>query len=119
MTIHPVNDDLNEKISEHERRNVKVGAKIFINNNSEANLEDAIDNILKVLQIDYLDNLILAFHPNCHKDATLRNGDVKEGVLDWGGGDCNALSDLQKLWKVLERYSLEKKVYPVSKIPTI
>lgn len=116
------NDDLHTKITEHERNNIKIGAKIFINKNSEENLKTAIDNLFKILNIDYLDNLILAYHPrgSCTIDGNgigdtngvaHVNGDSKEGIIEWGGKNkCGALNDLKLLWKDLEKYAEEKKV---------
>lgn len=64
------------------------------------------------MNIEYLDNLILAYHPR--SDNKLENGtmnsEVKEGVINWGSGDSNALNNLKNLWKSLEKYSLQRKV---------
>lgn len=109
------NDDLAAKIGEHDRCNVKIGAKIFLNRNCECNLKAAIDNLFKTLNIEYLDNLILAYHPKSN-GKIMTNGDGNhprtngEGAVEWGGGEAGALNDLKKVWKHLERYSLEKKI---------
>lgn len=121
-------DDLLAKIGEHERDNVKIGAKIFVNRKSTENLRWAVDNLIQVvLKVGHLDNLILAYHPPpspaVHENGTTNgnsenNGEVngngespKEGVLEWGVGQhASALTDLKELWKVLEEYAADKKI---------
>lgn len=132
--IFRVNDDLTAKITEHERANIKIGAKIFVNRACPKNLESAIDGLLNVLGVESLDNLILAYHPS--KTIGIRNGNIngrilngnhpedepsvasiyatsvpKERSIEWGGNSVKAaLNDLKKLWKVLENYSEQKKI---------
>lgn len=132
------NDDLIAKITENERKNIKIGAKIFLNRPCTKNLETAIEHLFKTLQVDVLDNLILAYHPRkCdvdHQSNHTTNGSVlingnsgsngkitddgtnhlstsvpKEGVLEWGNGG-SSLNDLKKLWTVLETYAEQKKI---------
>lgn len=129
-----LNDDLTAKITEHERSNIKIGAKIFVNRACPKNLESAIDGLLDVLGVESLDNLILAFHPS--KTVEVPNGNVNgrlhngnhpgeepsvasiyatsvptERSIEWGGHSIKAaLIDLKKLWKVLENYSAQKKI---------
>lgn len=123
------NDDLNEKISEFKREEVKIGAKVFLNNSSVEHLENALENLLLTLGVNYLDNLILSFHPKQTVHMTNGNGthngimngsakepdtpnsvDGKEGVLEWGVGNSNALNDLKSMWNVLEEYAQQKKI---------
>lgn len=129
------NDDLTAKITEHERANIKIGAKVFINRPCTKNLESAIDGLLNVLGVDSLDNLILAYHPsktierttNGNINGRLHNGNraedepsvasiyassvPKERSIEWGGHSIKtALNDLKKLWNVLENYSEQKKI---------
>uniref|UniRef100_A0A1L8E369 GCS light chain n=1 Tax=Nyssomyia neivai TaxID=330878 RepID=A0A1L8E369_9DIPT len=108
-------DDLREKVGEHERASVKIGAKLFLNTNSKDNLKSAIDTLLDVLGVEYLDNLILAFHPEGRttNGATTNGSDAeetKEGVMDWSGGHSNAIHDLKVLWKEMEHYANNKKI---------
>lgn len=96
-------------------------------------MESAIESLFKTLEVDVLDNLILAYHPrkfdvdhhsNNHTNgsaAGLTNGNSvpngnhfstsipREGVLAWGDGG-NSLNELKKLWKILENYADEKKI---------
>ncbi|XP_055691418.1 glutamate--cysteine ligase regulatory subunit [Lutzomyia longipalpis] len=110
-------DDLREKVAEHERASVKIGAKLFLNTNSTENLKNAIDTLLSVLGVEYLDNLILAYHPEGRTtNGTAVNGnsgeddDTKEGVMDWSGGHSDAIQDLKALWKEMEEYAKSKKI---------
>lgn len=117
IKIAPLKDDLQQKIQEHNRDNIKIGAKVFLNKNCEKNLQSAIDNLLAVLNVDNLDNLILAYHPKCglrnKSESSIipvtTNGETN-GVINWGGGDVNALNDIKTLWKSLEKFSLERKI---------
>lgn len=122
--INRNNDDLLTKVTEDERNNLKIGAKVFINRPCTVNLEAAIDSLLNVLQVECLDNLILAYHPaktaytNGTSNGRIPNGSdgttnlstsvPKEGVLEWG--NASALHDLKKLWRTLENYAEQKKI---------
>jgi glutamate--cysteine ligase regulatory subunit len=83
-----------------------------LNQFSEKNLTTAIDTVFRTLNIDYLDNLILAYHPKAVETNGVPNGssDVKEGVIEWGTGEANALGNLKSLWQLLEKYAGDKKV---------
>lgn len=129
-----LNDDLTAKITEHERSNIKIGAKIFVNRACPKNLESAIDGLLDELGVQSLDNLILAYHPsetaevpNGNVNGRLQNGNhlgeepsvasiyatsvPTERTIEWGGHSIKrALNDLKKLWNVLEDYSAQKKI---------
>lgn len=124
--INRSNDDLREKINEHKREEIKVGAKLFLNSNSIAQATAAIDHLLVTLDT-CLDNLILAYHPkvlstngqNGHhngnengteSDAAAPQSANKEGVLEWGVGNHNALEDLKQLWQVLESYTKDSRI---------
>jgi glutamate--cysteine ligase regulatory subunit len=108
-------DDLLEKIKEHERSSIKIGAKVFLNSYSENCLTDAIDKLFDTLQVDFLDNLILAYHPRSENLANgtaehHQNEEVKEGIIEWGIGSPNALKNLKTLWKTLEGYVQQNKI---------
>lgn len=122
------NDDLNAKMTEFKREEIKIGAKVFLNNSSVEHLEMAVENLLLTLGVHWLDNLILSFHPRRPTTATnghgehngMANGnkepdtpnsiDGKEGVLEWSVGNTNALNELKSLWNVLEDYAQQKKI---------
>uniref|UniRef100_U5EYT2 GCS light chain n=1 Tax=Corethrella appendiculata TaxID=1370023 RepID=U5EYT2_9DIPT len=109
------NNDLNEKIQEHQRGDIKIGAKIFLNNYSDDFLKESIDKLFKILNIDFLDNLILSFHPkSVQQTEQQQNGDIvttnggemtKEGTIEWGKGNDKAVINLKKLWSTLEEYA--------------
>lgn len=123
------NDDLLAKVTEFERSDVKIGAKVFLNHADPQLLHEAIDSLLQVLQIDHLDNLILAYHPLdvSHAKAAaaaatangtsngLQNGSMasslpkEQSLLTWGDSK-NSIDELKKLWNVLESYADEKRI---------
>lgn len=101
-------------MTEYERQNIKVGAKVFVNNAEPERLRKAIDNLLIELDISELDNLILAYHPiNEATHTTAENGSndllngsslmPKEGIITWGDGEAS-FANLKKLWQTLEEY---------------
>lgn len=127
-TILRNNDDLLAKVAENERQNIKIGAKVFLNYADPELLHDAIEQLLKTLQVDSLDNLILAYHPlngtnvgsNGTTDIKLSNGHQngttslasslpKESVLSWGNGG-QAVDHLKELWQALETYANDKRI---------
>ncbi|XP_058830907.1 glutamate--cysteine ligase regulatory subunit [Topomyia yanbarensis] len=105
------NNDLLEKVKEHKRTDIKIGAKIFLNHYSETCLTDAVEKLFESLNVSYLDNLILAYHPRAANigDGEL-NGEVKEGVIEWAIGTDNAVNNLKKLWASLEKYAIDNKI---------
>lgn len=106
------NNDLLEKVKEHQRSNIKIGAKIFLNHYSETCLSGAVEKLFETLNVSYLDNLILAYHPRAADTFAGGevNGEVKEGVIEWAVGSDNAASNLKKLWSTLEKYAADKKI---------
>lgn len=125
------NDDLSAKVTEYERNDVKIGAKVFLNHPNPQLLHEAIDSLLQVLQIDHLDNLILAYHPldvsnaklaaaaatanGTEKSNGLQNGSMasslpkEQSLLTWGDSK-SSIDELKKLWNVLETYADDKRV---------
>lgn len=115
--MHRANDDLHEKISEHERNSIKIGAKIFINNNSIEYLNEAVATVLQILNVSYLDNLILAYHPTKSPeklDYSKLNGNYgnenSDNVLPSYMKTNDSLDDLKTLWNCLENYSTNKQI---------
>lgn len=100
-----------------ERSQVKIGAKIFLNQYSTENLKEALDQLYRVLSVEHLDNLILAYHPTKQssggeKQNGTTNGSPAENGEDvhWGSGHATAQADLLAMWRVLEGYAKEKKI---------
>lgn len=109
------NDDLLAKVTEFERANIKIGAKVFVNYPNPNLLQEAIDSLLNILEIDHLDNLILAYHPldesrpKANGSSTAHQNGTKENTLAWGENGT-AVNDLKKLWQVLESYADDKRI---------
>uniref|UniRef100_A0AAG5DJD2 GCS light chain n=1 Tax=Anopheles atroparvus TaxID=41427 RepID=A0AAG5DJD2_ANOAO len=114
------NNDLLEKVREHPRADIKIGAKIFLNRFSEAAVTEAVEKLFSTLNVSYLDNLIVAYHPTGVTAGANGNGEapddeeqeveVKEGVIEWAVGSDNAVGNLKKLWAILERYASDGKI---------
>lgn len=103
-------NDLLVKMGEQPRDYIKVATKVFLNNCSEVDLRAAIENAFRILDTDFLDTLILAFHPCSGNEHSSDEIEVKEGVIEWGDGTEKSLEQLKKLWRVLEEYSEAKKI---------
>lgn len=117
------NNDLLEKVKEHPRADIKIGAKIFLNRFSEPALTEAVEKLFETLNVSYLDNLIVAYHPSATGSSNRTDGtnggtqtdeqpesEVKEGVIEWAVGSDNAVGNLKKLWALLERYAGDGKI---------
>lgn len=107
-------NDLQIKMKELPRDDLKVGVKIFMNDFSKEYLRKAIDTALKVLDIELLDSLVLAFHPKCRTangNVTTPEPETKEGVIFWGDGSDKCFDKLKELWGVLEEYVEQKKIF--------
>lgn len=116
-------DDLHAKVTEYQRNDIKIGAKVFLNHPNPNLLREAIDSLFEILQIDRLDNLILAYHPldvsiaktngtdksNGYTNGTLSSSLPKEGLLTWGDRSTS-VNELKKLWQVLEEYADENRI---------
>lgn len=105
-------NDLLVKLKENPRENIKLATKVYLNDCSEEYLRNAIENAFRILNVTFLDTLILAYHP---KEATGINGtsdeiEAKEGIIEWGDGTEKSLNDLKRLWRVLEEYSQSNKI---------
>ncbi|XP_035893716.1 glutamate--cysteine ligase regulatory subunit [Anopheles stephensi] len=113
------NNDLLEKVKEHPRADIKIGAKIFLNRFSEPAVTEAVEKLFETLNVSYLDNLIVAYHPTAGssngtsgeaQDDEPEESEVKEGVIEWAVGSDNAVGNLKKLWALLERYAGDGKI---------
>uniref|UniRef100_A0A2M4AE51 GCS light chain n=1 Tax=Anopheles triannulatus TaxID=58253 RepID=A0A2M4AE51_9DIPT len=112
------NNDLLEKVREHPRADIKIGAKIFLNRHSEPALTEAVEKLFETLNVSYLDNLILAYHPTATAEKAANGGEEatgeeeakEEGVIEWAVGSDNAVGNLKKLWAILERYAADGKI---------
>lgn len=106
-------NDLHTKMKELTRDEIKVGAKVFLNDFSKEKLRVAIDTALRILDISCLNSLVLSYHPKTNLtngDASVHEPEIKEGVIHWGDGTGKCFHDLKELWTVLEEYVDQKKI---------
>uniref|UniRef100_A0A336L610 GCS light chain n=1 Tax=Culicoides sonorensis TaxID=179676 RepID=A0A336L610_CULSO len=107
------NNDLHTKMKELTRDEIKIGAKVFLNDFSKENLRVAIDSALRILDITGFNSLVLAYHPKTNLtngDASVHEPEIKEGVIHWGDDSGKCFKDLKELWTVLEEYVDEQKI---------
>lgn len=109
--------ELAERISEHERTNISIGAKIFLNKHSTSSIKEAVQALLKILKVQQVDNVVLAYHPKPEKNVqtppsspgmTL-NGD-SYGILRWNSKNEETVAELKELWEVLEECAQQKQI---------
>lgn len=108
-TIYRTSDDLSEKLAEHKREEIKIGAKVFLNSFSPNHLTAAIDNLLEILNISRLDNLILAYHPGKAAAVPHVGRESNASTLSSVTSD-NYAAELKELWTILEQFAHHKKI---------
>ncbi|XP_026750497.2 glutamate--cysteine ligase regulatory subunit [Galleria mellonella] len=64
INITRPHDDVQNKMAEEERKNLKIGVKIFINEDSTSSLTECLENVFTALHTEYIDNVILAYNPD-------------------------------------------------------
>ncbi|XP_055848826.1 glutamate--cysteine ligase regulatory subunit [Episyrphus balteatus] len=106
--LHRNIKELQSKISEEERSNISIGAKIFLNKKSTELLNKAMTSLLSILQVQCVDNVVLAYHPKPAK--ILNENDQSYGILKWGSKNEESTEELKTLWGQLEQFSLDKKI---------
>lgn len=104
--IHRMGDDLHEKIIENDRSNISIGAKIFLNKHSSDCIKDAMQTLVRILNVDHVDNVVLANHSS-KKDPNIESNGIENLSSDFSK---STLADLKSLWSVLEEFVLSKKV---------
>lgn len=58
-------DDLHDKLKENDRNEISIGAKIFLKNGANGDsLNEAINSLIETLGVEYVDNIVLAYHSN-------------------------------------------------------
>lgn len=85
--------ELQEKILENQRHEISIGAKLFINNASGVGVQEAVNALMEVLKVDYVDNLVVAYHPQ---------GSSGSSAID--------VNDLKNLWNVLQEFAEKKQI---------
>lgn len=111
--------ELQEKITEHERSNISIGAKVFLNKYSTSSVKEALQALLNILKVQHVDNVVLAYHPKADSNTQTKlsppavaNGE-SHGVLKWSSKDSKAVADLKQLWEVLENYAEQKQILQI------
>ena len=107
--------ELSEKITEHERSNISIGAKIFLNKHSDSSIREAVQALLSILKVQQVDNVVLAYHPKpdtiipTTPPSPAIHGD-SYGVLKWSSRNDESVADLKQLWNALEYYAQQKHI---------
>ncbi|KAJ8710091.1 hypothetical protein PYW07_009457 [Mythimna separata] len=135
INITRPHDDVQNKMAEEERKNLKIGVKIFINEDSTQALTECLENVFTALHTTYIDNVILAYNPDTHPreettdDATVKTTyNTKASPISLGSNvrmssteveadneadarKCEAiLPGIKTLWAVLEDFVKEGRV---------
>ncbi|XP_005175154.1 glutamate--cysteine ligase regulatory subunit [Musca domestica] len=82
--------ELQEKILENQRNEISIGAKLFVNNASGMGVQEAVKALMDILKVDYVDNLVVAYHPH--------------------GGDAVDVNSLKSIWNVLQEFAEKKQI---------
>ncbi|CAH3948787.1 glutamate--cysteine ligase regulatory subunit [Pieris brassicae] len=127
VNITRPHDDVQIKMAEEDRKNLKIGVKIFINEDSPTALCECLENVFTALQTEFIENVILSYNPeHLHKEerddnvkttftkaspislgsTVVRNSSTElEADSDADARKCEAiLPGIKTLWAVLEDY---------------
>lgn len=96
LEISRRHDDLVDKMAAHERADLKVGIKLFVNSDSEKAVNEAIFNVFETLKIESIDNLVLSYNYKASETET----DQK-------------LEHLKTLWKALENFTEGRRILQI------
>ncbi|CAH2057235.1 unnamed protein product, partial [Iphiclides podalirius] len=135
LNITRPHDDVQNKMAEEERKNLKIGVKIFINEDSTAALKECLENVFTALRTEFIENVILAYNPDIPykegplDDSNLKSAFTKASPISLGSNvvrmssteveadseadarKCEAiLPGIKVLWAVLEDYVKEGRV---------
>ncbi|XP_037953699.1 glutamate--cysteine ligase regulatory subunit-like [Teleopsis dalmanni] len=106
--------ELNEKLTENQRPDISIGAKIFLNKNSKECIEQAITTLLQILNVEHVDNVVLAYHPipqNVINSApTTPVGTPAGEKFKWHSRNDQTVRELKELWSTLETFALNKQI---------
>lgn len=109
------NGELEERIKEYARNELSIGIKLFLNKSSKEGVEEAVSALENILKVDFVDNLVLAYHPleTASKDLPetpdVTNPVSYTGDMKWSKRNEKQLDVLKELWKVLQEFN-EKKI---------
>ncbi|XP_004536062.1 glutamate--cysteine ligase regulatory subunit [Ceratitis capitata] len=96
-SILRASEELEKKLTENNRSEISIGAKIFLNKSSSSFVEQAIRTLLQVLKVEHVDNVVLAYHPKTEDNASQSNSNEN-------------IDQLRELWTSLEQFAQEKKI---------
>ncbi|CAK1543439.1 unnamed protein product [Leptosia nina] len=134
VNITRPHDDVQIKMAEEDRKNLKIGVKIFINEDSPTALSECLENVFTALRTELIENVILSYNPeNVHKegrDENMKSTFTKASPISLGSNvvvrnssnemeadsdadamKCEAiLPGIKTLWAVLEDYVKDGRV---------
>ncbi|CAG9570723.1 unnamed protein product [Danaus chrysippus] len=134
LNITRPHDDVQNKMAEEERKNLKIGVKIFINEDSTADLRECLDSVFSALRTEHIESVILSYNPDIlhrddGKDENHKTAFTKASPISLGSNvarissnemeadneadarKCEAiLPGIKILWAVLEDYVKEGRV---------
>lgn len=95
ITITRPYEDLASRIAEHEINDLKIGLKVFVENDKEEQLVEALDKTFKALNISSVQNVVLSY-----------NNKQSEGQND-------VIEKIKNIWKTLEKFVQDKKILQI------
>lgn len=111
--------ELKQKITENARNDISIGAKLFMNRSSKDCINEAVNALMSVLNIDYVDNVVLAYHPYdavikatpTVLDASSTSIETPRTLDKWSKRNGSVdLNHLKELWSCLEEFALNKQI---------
>ncbi|XP_022210664.1 glutamate--cysteine ligase regulatory subunit [Drosophila obscura] len=130
--VQHATQELTNRLTENQRSEISIGAKIFLNNNSTVNIEQAVEALLNILNVTHVDNVVLAYHPNAGgatspvanataesttptapavKSPCSEANPSASTVASWSlRNGAQGVSELKGLYRSLEQYALNQKI---------
>ncbi|KAJ8923957.1 hypothetical protein NQ315_006733 [Exocentrus adspersus] len=84
--INRTNDDIISKVHEHELSELKIGFKIFLSNDNQYLVQEAIEKAFLTIKVSSVDDVVISFK---QKQAEDKKDDLYQ---------------IQKVWKILESF---------------
>ncbi|XP_034662758.1 glutamate--cysteine ligase regulatory subunit [Drosophila subobscura] len=132
--VQHATQELTNRLTENQRCEISIGAKIFLNTNSTVYIEQAVEALLTILNVTHVDNVVLAYHPNAAGGTTLpvanataesttptaapavkspcsEANPTPSSVASWSlRNGASGVTDLKQLYRSLEQYALNQKI---------
>ncbi|KAJ8979464.1 hypothetical protein NQ317_002814 [Molorchus minor] len=80
------------KINEHDHEELKIGFKVFLHNDNQKFVQEAIDKALAILKVNSVDDVIISFRQTQSEDKK------------------DDLGQIQNVWRALETFVKNEKV---------